>query len=185
MTAEREAELYTAVLDQLRRVGYEALTVDSVATHARCSKATIYRRWRGKPELVAKALQHARGTSLEDPDTGSLRGDLHAMLTLTDDEQIRKNATLVRALAKAVQTNPDLLKALKELLVDSEPTGLNTLLHRAIERGEIRSGYKAAQYLPHLLIGALLCRLLIEDQPIDRAFLSRYIDSVVLPSLGL
>ncbi len=54
LTPEREAELYAAVLDLLREVGYDALTMDAVAARTRASKATLYRQWQGKPELVAR-----------------------------------------------------------------------------------------------------------------------------------
>lgn len=57
ITPEREAELHGAVLDLLREVGYEALTMDAVAARTKSSKATLYRQWGSKPELVAKALR--------------------------------------------------------------------------------------------------------------------------------
>ena len=49
LTPEREAELYAAVLDLLREVGYDALTMDAVAARTRSSKATLYRQWGSKP----------------------------------------------------------------------------------------------------------------------------------------
>ena len=58
ITPEREAELYEAVLDLLREVGYDALTMDAVAARTRSSKATLYRQWGGKAELVARPIRH-------------------------------------------------------------------------------------------------------------------------------
>ncbi|MFF6778481.1 TetR/AcrR family transcriptional regulator [Streptomyces sp. NPDC012637] len=184
LTPEREAELYEAVLELLREVGYDALTMDAVAARTRASKATLYRQWGSKPELVAKALRHNKPVSLAEIDTGSLRGDFLAMLERTDDCQMEKDSALMRGLAHAVHNNPELLQALRELLIEPEMTGLDEVLRRAVRRGEVDAGNPALKLIPHMLIGAFIARPLIDDRPVDHAFLSSYVDAVVLPSLG-
>lgn len=183
LTPEREAELYTTVLDLLGEVGYEALTMGSVAARTRCSKATLYRQWAGKPELVARALRHGKGLVLDGIDTGSLHGDLHAMAARLDDEELEKETALVRGLVLAVHSHPDLQRALRDLVIDPDPRGIETLLRRAVERGEVRPESPALHYFPHLLVGALVARPLVGDQAVDRTFLVRYLDAVVLPAL--
>ena len=74
---ERELEILEATLEVLDEVGYDLLTMDAVATRAKASKATLYRRWKGKPELVVAAIMAHKGDAVV-PDTGSLRGDLLA-----------------------------------------------------------------------------------------------------------
>lgn len=184
LTPEREAELYEAVLELLREVGYDALTMDAVAARTRSSKATLYRQWGSKPELVARALRHNKPVSLVEIDTGSLRGDFRAMLERTDDCQMERDSALMRGLAHAVHNNPELLQALRELLIEPEMTGLDDVLNRAVRRGEVDAANPALKLVPHMLIGAFIARPLIEDQPVDHAFLTAYIDAVVLPSLG-
>ncbi|MEV6330714.1 TetR/AcrR family transcriptional regulator [Streptomyces sp. NPDC051909] len=184
LTPEREAELYEAVLDLLREVGYDALTMDAVATRTRSSKATLYRQWGSKPELVARALRHNKRVSLGEIDTGSLRGDFDQILANSDDCQMEKDSALMRGLAHVVHDNPELLQALRELLVEPEMTGLDEVLQRAVRRGEIRADNPALKLVPHMLIGAFIARPLIEDQSVDSAFLRSYVDAVVLPSLG-
>jgi len=184
ITPEREAEICEVVLDVLRESGYEALTMDAVAARAQCSKATLYRRWTGKPELVAMALRHQKLATLSRVDTGSLRGDFRAMVAQLDDRQMMKNASLMRGLVQAVHTHPDLFQALRDLLVHPELTGLDKALARAVERGEISAASPTLTYVPHMLLGALIARQLIEDKSADRAFVSHYLDAVVLPALG-
>ncbi|MEV7278047.1 TetR/AcrR family transcriptional regulator [Streptomyces sp. NPDC093111] len=184
LTPEREAELYTAVLELLREVGYDALTMDAVAARTRCSKATLYRQWGSKPHLVVMALRHDKPVKLAEIDTGSLRGDFDVMLQRTDDCRLEKDTALMRGLAHAVHNNPDLLRAMRELLVEPEMDSLDEVLQRAVRRGEIAADNPALKLLPHMLIGAFVARPLIEDQPVDAAFLSAYVNAVVLPSLG-
>ncbi|MFD4635147.1 TetR/AcrR family transcriptional regulator [Streptomyces sp. NPDC058284] len=185
ITPEREAELYAAVLDLLREVGYDALTMDAVAARARSSKATLYRQWGSKPELVAKALRHNKPVSLADIDTGTLRGDLHEMAGRSDDCQMEQDAALMRALFHAVHDNPELHQAMRQLLIEPELTGLDVLLRRAVARGEVAADNPALEYVVHMMVGGFVARDLIEDRTVDRAFLLSYIDAVVLPALGV
>lgn len=185
ITPEREAELYEAVLDLLREVGYDALTMDAVAARTRSSKATLYRQWGGKPELVAKAIRHNKPGSISDVDTGSLRDDLHALTSREDDCSMQQNAALMRGLFMAVHGNPDLLQAFKELLVEPEMDEFRRVLQRAVDRGEVSADRPALDYVVHMLVGAFATRTLIDDQPPTQAFLTSYIDAVVLPALGV
>ncbi|MFD5509883.1 TetR/AcrR family transcriptional regulator [Streptomyces sp. NPDC059761] len=185
ITPEREAELHEAVLDLLREVGYEALTMDAVAARTKSSKATLYRQWGSKPELVARALRCTQPMSLREIDTGSLRGDFGLMVQHSDDAQMAKDTALMRGLAHAVHESPELHKALRELLVDPEITGLQAMLQRAVDRGEIAPDCPAVAFVPHMLIGAFIALPLIEDRSVDRAFLGHFIDSVVFPALGV
>ncbi|MET8166017.1 TetR/AcrR family transcriptional regulator [Streptomyces sp. NPDC005329] len=186
ITPEREAELYRAVLELLREVGYDALTMDAVATRTRSSKATLYRQWGGKAELVAKAVRHDKpGVSAGAVDTGSLRGDLHALTMRSDDCEMEQNSALMRGLAMAIHGSPDLLKAFKEHLVEPEMAEFRNMLQRAIDRGEVRADNPALDYVPHMMIGAFAARTMLDEQPPTQAFLLSYIDAVVLPALGV
>ncbi|MCX5558362.1 TetR/AcrR family transcriptional regulator [Streptomyces sp. NBC_00038] len=184
ITPEREAELYTAVLDLLREVGYDALTMDAVAARTKSSKATLYRQWGGKAELVVKAMRHQKPVNVGDVDTGSLRGDFHAMVTRDDDCHMEQNSALMRGLAVAMHANPDLLRAFRELLIEPEMADVRRVIQRAIDRGEIRPDNPAVDYVMHMLIGGFAARTMIDELPPSQAFLTSYVDAVVLPALG-
>ncbi|MEH0419372.1 TetR/AcrR family transcriptional regulator [Streptomyces sp. B21-083] len=187
ITPEREAELYGATLDLLREVGYEALTMDAVAARTKSSKATLYRQWGGKAELVVRAMRHFKpgGVQVSDVDTGSLRGDFRALLGREDDCAMEQNSALLRALGMAAHANPDLLQALRELLVEPELVEFNKVLHRAVDRGEIRADNPAIGYVLHMMVGGFIARTLIDELPPTQAYLSSYLDAVVLPALGV
>ncbi|MFG2128605.1 TetR/AcrR family transcriptional regulator [Streptomyces sp. NPDC048751] len=186
ITPEREAELYEAVLELLREVGYDALTMDAVAARTRSSKATLYRQWGGKAELVAKAVRHSKpgGMALEEIDTGSLKGDLHALTLMSDDCTMEQNSALMRGLAMVVHGNPELLRAFHEHLIEPEMAVFRRVVQRAIDRGEVREDNPAIEFVMHMMMGGFAARTLIDEQPPTQAFLLSYIDAVVLPALG-
>lgn len=76
ITPEREREFFDAVLEQIRTCGYDAVTMEGVAASTRCSKSTLYRQWRTKPQFVAAALRSSARARFALIDTGTLAGDL-------------------------------------------------------------------------------------------------------------
>ncbi|MGW1890581.1 TetR/AcrR family transcriptional regulator [Streptomyces sp. NPDC002004] len=183
LTPEREQELYRAVIDVLREVGYDALTMDAVAARAHSSKTTLYRQWKGKPELVTTALRGTRPVSSEAIDTGSLVGDLRELANGVG-ATAHEDAPLIRGIAHAAGNNPDLAVAMREHLIGPELAGLRQLLARAAARGEIAANNPATDFMPHALLGAVISRRLLEDVEADADFMHRYIDAFVLPALG-
>lgn len=181
LTPEREGELYEAVLDLLREAGYDSLTMEAVAARSRSSKATLYRQWRTKPQLVAAALRHAKPFTLDDLDTGTLAGDLYEMARRAGEG--KKDLALVRAVAPAVRHDPDLADAMRKALVEPELEVMRAILGRAAARGEIPADSPAREFLPHMWAGAMFARPLVEQREPDTEYLRRYLDAVVLPAL--
>src|SRR3981189_1649414 len=107
MSPERMLEMLSAAMDVLREVGYQDFSMDLVASRARCSKATLYRMWPGKPQLVAAALYATRPGQAEEINTGTLRGDLLTMVELLAS-QAEKDTGLFAAMSHAVLTDEDL-----------------------------------------------------------------------------
>jgi AcrR family transcriptional regulator len=157
--------------------------MDAVAARTRSSKATLYRQWGGKAELVVKALRHEKPTT-GDIDTGSLRGDFHAMVMREDDCDMEQNSALMRGLATALHGNPDLLRAFRDWIIDPEIETLRKVLRRAVDRGEIRADNPAQDYVLHMMFGAFAVRGVLDQLPPTQAFLTSYIDAVILPALG-
>jgi AcrR family transcriptional regulator len=111
----REEEILDATVAVVAEMGYDRLTMDAVATAAKASKATLYRRWTTKAELVVDAISRAKGCPIpEDVDTGSLRGDLISMSVWR--RRLHRRAADVgdRRSAHRPAPRPELQKAFQE-----------------------------------------------------------------------
>ncbi|MGW6356055.1 TetR/AcrR family transcriptional regulator [Streptomyces sp. NPDC055092] len=184
ITPEREREFYDAVLDQLRENGYEALTMEGVATQACCSKSTLYRQWKTKPQLVAAALRAGRCVKFASVDTGTLAGDLRSAARAAA-QQAGRDTQLVQALGHAVLSDEELQAALREALVEPELAALGAMVDRAVARGEIAADHPAVEFLAAQLLGVQRIRPVLEGRYADADYLTRFVDAVVLPALGL
>ncbi|WP_335932768.1 TetR/AcrR family transcriptional regulator [Streptomyces sp. PTD5-9] len=184
ITPERAQELHAAVLDILRESGYEALTMEGVAARTRCGKSTLYRQWGSKPELVVAALHATRRVVLPRIDTGTLAGDLREAARVIGAGSGRDTA-LLHALGHAALQNPELRCALREALITPDIAAIEAMVRRGAERGEIPADSPAAEFVPAQLLGVLRARPLMEGRYADEAFLVRFVESSVLPALGL
>ncbi|CAL9337096.1 TetR/AcrR family transcriptional regulator C-terminal ligand-binding domain-containing protein [Streptomyces sp. enrichment culture] len=182
MTPDREMELLQTALDVLCEVGYEALSMDSVATRARCSKATLYRQWKSKSHMVIAALF---ATSPVDPatiDTGTLRGDLLA-LGRKSAAQAEKSAALFAALGHAILVNGELATAVRTTLLEAEIANMSRFVDRAVERGELPTRPASAEFLPQLMFSAVMSRQLFDATFADSDYVERFIEHAILPAL--
>ena len=158
-----------ATLELLLEVGYGPLTMEAVRTRAGVGKATIYRRWSSKEELVRDAIVSLH-EEFDIPDTGSLRGDYHAIAAMVRASARRAGASRLapRLLGEAVN-DPELHAIFFENLVKPRREALGGLLRRAIERGEIRADVDL-DLLIDLFAGPAVYRLLITAGDISRMF---------------
>ncbi|WP_320779639.1 TetR/AcrR family transcriptional regulator [Streptomyces sp. CRN 30] len=184
LTPEREREFFDAVLDQIRECGYEAVTMEGVAASTRCSKSTLYRQWRNKPQFVAAALRASRCPRFEDADTGSLAGDLR-VVAREGAAWSGRDTRLLQALGHAITQDEELRRALRDALVEPEVAALQRILDRAVERGEVAADHPALEYVPAQILGVLRVRPVLEGRYADEAYLTRFVEAAVLPALGL
>ncbi|MEU5154159.1 TetR/AcrR family transcriptional regulator [Glycomyces sp. NPDC021274] len=180
---EREAEIFAAVMLLVRRYGYERVTMQQIASQSRCSTATLYRRWDGKPRLVLEAVRHHRPPPLEDVDTGSLRGDLLAGLSAIVDTA-PEDHELMTGLANAARSDESLAQAQREVLAEPMRQAVDTVLDRAADRGEIARDAPAREFVPELLFASTVVHRIHTGAFPDEAYLVRFVDSVIIPALG-
>jgi AcrR family transcriptional regulator len=184
ITPEREQEFFDAVLEQVRECGYEAVTMEGVAASTRCSKSTLYRQWKTKPQFVVAALRSRRRSKFDGIDTGSLADDLREAARAAGRWSMQ-DTKLLQALGHAVTQDAELAQALREALVEPEIAALRHILQRGVDRGEIAAGHPALEYIPTQLFGVIRARPVVEGEYADPDYLVRFVEAAVLPALGL
>ncbi|NEY31843.1 TetR family transcriptional regulator [Streptomyces sp. PRKS01-65] len=184
ITPEREQEFFDAVLEQIRECGYDAVTMEGVAASTRCSKSTLYRQWKTKPQFVAAALRSHRRVRFAGIDTGSLAEDLRQAARAAG-EWSGKDTRLLQALGHAVMQDAELQQALREALVEPEIAALRQILERGVARGEVAADHPALEYVPAQMFGVLRVRPVVEGEYADADYLVRFVEAAVLPALGL
>lgn len=183
----RDPEILDAALDVLAEVGYEGMTVDMVATRAKAGKATLYRRWPSKAELVIDAVACMKqGDYRPDklPDTGTLRGDLVAMIKPHSISDGERKLQVMAGVVSMLSRDPQLADAVNQAITEPRAAINRLLMQRAIDRGEIRADADI-ETIAHIGPSMAAYRVLVQRLPVDRAFLVAMIDGVVLPALGI
>jgi AcrR family transcriptional regulator len=177
----RETELLVVTLQLLQEHGYDRLTVDAVATTARASKATVYRRWPSKAELVLAAFIEGIRQVAVPPETGTLRGDLLHVGELVC-QQAEQHASTIRAVLVEVSRHPALNDALQHQFIDQRKALIHHILQQAVGRGEIGAS-AISDELWDLLPGYLIFRSIIPSRPPTPHTVQALVDDVIIPSL--
>jgi AcrR family transcriptional regulator len=181
--ALREEAILRATLDLLAESGYDQLTIDAVAARARCSKATIYRRWQGKAALVTTAVRRYAGQpGTAVSDAGSLRLDLLTSLRAMRSSLLGQDAALILGLMVAMRRDPELASAVRDQVLAAKRETFAAAVARAIARGEVPATTDTA-LLAEISSAVLLTRLLVTGEPLDDAFVEHLVDGVLLPVL--
>jgi len=177
----RETELLDVTLELLQEHGYERLTIDAVAAMARASKATVYRRWPSKAELVLAAfIEGVRQIALH-PNTGTLRGDL-LQLGEACREQASDQAGTIRAVLVETSRHPALNEALQNQFLDQRKALIHEILRDAVDRGEIDATVISDE-LWDVLPGYLIFRIVMPSRPPTQETVRALVDDVLIPSL--
>lgn len=177
----RDPEILRVAAELLGEVGYDRLTMEAVATQARAGKATLYRRWPSKAELVVDAvICTADRPELVLPDTGSLAGDLRALAAASAKEPDEMRNRVMAGLVTALPQHPDLAAVVRERLTTPRLALLRTVFERAAERGEIPPD-RDLDMLARVGPAMVFHRLMIMAEPVDEAFIARLTDEVILP----
>jgi len=179
----RDAAILRAALEGLVELGYDRLSMDEIATRAHAGKGALYRRWPSKAALVVDAIVAWREqlAPLAIPDTGSLPGDLEALIEAVPDfdEAAKRQIGVLVGLATAASRDPELKTALADNALERPRRILGNVLARAVARGEIPAE-RDLELVPDIVIGLNLLRILLGEVP-DREFVRRVLETIVYP----
>jgi len=184
-TRRRGAELESAILDaaweQLIAEGYEHFTVDTVAARARTSKPVLYRRWKTREDMLRATVRH-RGAADPPaiPDTGTLRGDLLALLTLANTTR-NPMAALVSSMLGSYynQTGPTPAE-LRDAFLTPRGSAVEQVVNRAVERGEV----DPARLTPRIIdlpFDLFRNEMMMTLKPVPDHVLRQIVDDIFIP----
>ena len=168
-----DARILDQVLALLASHGYAGLTLDELAARSGVAKTTILRRWPSKAAVAAAGVERLALQSVDVPDSGTLRGDLHALLHAAVDTFARGHGQFVPRLLREAGHHPEITDLLFTV-IHTRRQAYRRVLALAIARGEL-APTGDQELLIDLLIGPIWTRLLITRDPIT----SEYVDSVV------
>lgn len=181
----RGEALENAILDaawqELKVTGYNQLTFDKVAYRAGTSKPVLYRRWPNRLALVLATVRRHRTLHSElIPDTGSLRGDVVALLErVSGGVQELPPDVAYGALAEIVG-NHEQQPTFRDLILSSNISAMSTILQNARKRGE-----KIKTNIPDRIAVLPLAlnrhEMITTGKPATKAAIAEIVDEIFLP----
>jgi AcrR family transcriptional regulator len=178
----RDGVIRDAILRLLGEVGYGALTMDAVAAEAGVGKATIYRRWRTKQDLVVDTVSVMNQALATPVDTGSLEDDIREVVHRFVDIINGPVGTAIRSLLPAMQHQPALQEAFRNGPLAAWNDAYTWMWAQAEARGEI-AGRVAEDVVSEATSALLVQRWLLTARPVTHEYADETLETVVLPLL--
>jgi AcrR family transcriptional regulator len=174
-----EQAIIEATIEALGERGIDGVHCEDVAARAGVGKATLYRRWAGKEDLLIAAFA-AMKHPLPQPRGESVRDDLVALLAVVasdaDDPRFAQQYALLHG---AGERYPRLVARYKEQVVEPRRELVRTVLRRGVETGELRPGIDV-EVAMLLLTGAVLARGKHDASPAAPRFVESAVDELLL-----
>jgi AcrR family transcriptional regulator len=179
--AELEAALLQAAWDELIEVGYADFTLDGVAARAGTSRPVLARRWAGPAELVLAAVSHhATLAPIEVPDTGTLRGDVLALLRHLTARTNEVAGILSFLIGDHFRETRQPLAAVREQSLAGQPGAMRRILDHAVARGEISPAILGTR-IASLPVDLVRHEVIFTQAPVPDAALIEIVDTIFLP----
>ncbi len=178
----RDEVIRAALVRLLGEVGYGGLTMDALAQAAGVGKATIYRRWRTKQDLIVDSISDLGSVLAVPPDTGSLREDIRQFMHLLAETTRSPVGAMLQSLVPAMQHHPELRAAYRTGPLTVWRAAYAQLWARAEARGEVVPGL-AQSPMAETTSALIVQRWLLTGEPVDEEYADRVLDTVVMPLL--
>ena len=176
----RDGVIRAAILRLLADVGYGALTMDAVASEAGVGKATIYRRWRTKQDLVVDTISDLNRAEATPPDTGSVESDLREMMHQMVALIAGPTGAATLSLLSTMPHQPALAEAFRQGPMAVWRQAYDDIWQRAEKRGEVRPGLSRS-IVAETTSALMVQRWLLTGEPVDDAYADEVLETVVLP----
>jgi len=191
---KRGAALEEAILEaafaELSEVGYTAFSVEAVAARARTGKASIYRRWPSKQELVLDTLVQRLPTAeqcglQQQYDDSVTTADALRQIACAITEILASPAgDAMRSIKCEAYSDPELARAIDERFQAPRREAMLHLLHRGVERGEVRPD-AVDPLIADVLPAVLSFRIVLQREALDRTAIVDIIEKILIPLVSV
>lgn len=177
--AALESAILNAGWDQLLEAGYEGFTIDAVASRSGTARSVLYRRWPSRLDLLRAVIRH-RGEidRIPTPDTGTLRGDVVVLLTEFNERRAGVVGLITARLGAYFESGGS-LRQLRELFAPAGPSAMQTIVQRAVDRGELTEAPSAR--IIALPVDLLRHELLMTMTAATTNTITEIVDDIFLP----
>lgn len=181
LTPERIREIHGIVFELVAEHGYDAVRIDQIAKAAHVSTATIYRNWGSKSALVISVFTSDEALEPEKvTDTGSLVGDLHAMIDARADV-LELGVRFLVSITSAMRRDPELATAYREQALPAILGANGIVVERAIARGELDASDPIARLVTTLSITPWVVSGVLLGEQMTPAGAHEFVDVVIAP----
>jgi len=183
-----EDAIHDAVFAELSEVGYAAFTIEAVAARAKTGKASIYRRWDTKQDLVLDAFV-ARFGGPDDIvcelllDADAATRDVLVRLATRICQLSDEAGEVMRAVACESTRDPELAAAVEQKVYRPKHAAIVALLQRGVDRGEVRPEAVCGVYAD-VLPSMLTYRMVLNNQPVTERDATEIVDNVLMPLIA-
>lgn len=165
------AAIRTAVFEELAEAGFARMSIEGIARRAGVGKTAVYRRWKSKLALVLDLVTAVAAQGLPVPRTGSLHGDVRALLEVAAGALRHPVASrVIPELLVESARNPEMARAIKAALLDSRDGVAAVVVREAVARGELPEGTDPDRALD-LIAGPLYWRLAVVGGDLPEGYL--------------
>ncbi|MET9348901.1 TetR/AcrR family transcriptional regulator [Streptomyces termitum] len=150
-----------AVFEELAAVGFARMSIEGIARRAGVGKTAVYRRWKSKLALVLDLVGAVAAQGLPAPATGSLEGDVRALLTVASHALRHPIASqVIPELLVEAARQPEIAAPVRAALLDGQEGVVAQIVREAVVRGELPEGADPGRALD-LVVGPLYWRLVV------------------------
>ncbi|MGW3392693.1 TetR/AcrR family transcriptional regulator [Streptomyces hydrogenans] len=175
-----------AVFEELAAVGFARMSIEGIARRAGVGKTAVYRRWKSKLALVLDVVGAVAAQGLPAPATGSLEGDVRALLTVASHALRHPIASqVIPELLVEAARQPEIAEPVRSALLDGQEGVVAQIVREAVARGELAAGTDPANALD-LMVGPLYWRLVVARTGLPKGYVDELTRATVagLRALG-
>ncbi|MES2526669.1 MAG: TetR/AcrR family transcriptional regulator [Bdellovibrionota bacterium] len=178
-------QIKSATIEILGEIGFDRMTMDMVSARVGAGKASLYRRWPSKAELVKDSLVWMSGGSVDLthlPDTGSIRGDLLSVVKAHSTEYSERKGRILSKLGSFLTVHKKLIDETSAEIFEPWTEMNRTLMKRAIERGEL-SPKADVDLACEVIIAMVNYYSMTLNKPFEKSLFSKLLDNIIIPSM--